>query len=67
MFDKQEKECTEPFNVTSNNQVFKILDGMEKEWTDEQKPEIRKKLKVNMEKSERTGDLLGVVIRKLKQ
>ena len=65
MFDKQESECTNQFNAASN-QVVKILDGMEKEWTEEQKAEKKKKIQADMEKSKRPGDLLGVVVRKLK-
>ena len=39
---------------------------MEKDWTEEQKAAKRNKVKADMEKSKRSGEFLGIVIRKLK-
>ena len=66
MFTKHEKECTKAFNPIPSRHVFKILDEMEKDWTEEQKTVKRNRIKADMEKSKRAGNFLGVVIRKLK-
>ena len=65
MFDKHEKESTKPFHPASSRQVFQ-MDEMEKVWTEEQKAAKRNKVKADMEKSKRSGEFLGIVIRKLK-
>ena len=65
MFAKQEKESLKPFHPASYRQVFKILDGMEKDWTDEQKL-AKEKIKANMEKSKRSGEFLGLLLWKCK-
>ena len=64
MFNKGEEEASRSLNTY--RQVFKILDGMENDWTHDQKLVKKEKLRAEMEKGKRTGEFLGMVLRKCK-
>ena len=64
MFNKGEEEASRSLNIY--RQVLKILDGMENDWTHDQKLVKKEKLRAEMEKGKRTGEFLGMVLRKCK-
>ena len=64
MFNKGEEEASRSLNTY--RQVFKILDGMENDWTHDQKLVKKEKLRAEMEKGKRTGEFLGMVLWKCK-
>ena len=46
MFSEEEEESLVPFHPASHEHVFRLLDGMEKRWTDEQMLARKEKLKI---------------------